>query len=624
MAINESLWQKAAKNIQPADDPYEKKREVEQLRFIKRIPKAALASMLSSWLYFGYMLKCLIDAQAGGLSGTALLVAWLSYAMQLGHAIPPGTTHLLAFSAIGKEKRQPLRRLTGSVCPTVDIFITYCGEEMDVLMDTVRAAIVLDYPKESYRVIVLDDSVSFKVETEVGKLGSQHKGLYYTTRGTKPKTHTKAGNLNHGLKYVSKLPGGASDMVAVLDVDMIPFPHLLRALVPHMLEDRKVAMANAPQRLYNIPDGDPLHQSMDVLFDIMEPSKHATNSAWCCGTGFVVRRDALDGIGGVPEQSINEDILTSFFLNAAGWRIVYVHEDMQWGLVPSTITTHLKQQKRMCAGIMSTGAVVSAPQARNMTAEEKYGALFPSVAFGSAVIIGMVNFVVLPLLLLTGAPLVAYSTDSQLQTLSCLALGRTLGLFSYDFLASRAANYHVDLMGISAAWTIPFQFVTIVRFGLSILTGGGVPLFTPSGLTDLRSAKTLAGRIKVALWNDGFIVHVVIMVSLAFGIIASANTASGAGNTQKIWKELFIRAGWPQIFLLWSTYMTDCWTPLSYGLSPPPLIDRELLLDRDPTTQLAYPTRQAKDQIRVRPSQTATIAKIVYCIGACIMAMLMF
>ncbi|KAL8945885.1 MAG: hypothetical protein Q9222_007638 [Ikaeria aurantiellina] len=624
MAINESLWQEAAKNIQPADDPYEKKREVDQLLYIKRIPYAALASMVSSWLYFGYMFKCLLDAQLGGLSGTELLVAWASYVMQLGHSIPPGTTHLLAVSAMGKEVRQPLKRLTGDVCPTVDIFITYCGEELDVLLDTVRAAIVLDYPKQSYRVIVLDDSVSVNVETEVGKLRSQHKGLYYTTRGTKPKTHTKAGNLNHGLKYVSKLPGGASDMVAVLDVDMIPFPHLLRALVPHMLEDRKVAMANPPQRQYNIPDGDPLAQTMDVLFDVMEPSKNATNSAWCCGSGFVVRRDALDGIGGVPEESINEDILTSFFLNAAGWRIVYVHEDMQWGLVPSTITTYLKQQKRICAGIMSTGLFVSAPQARNMTAEEKYGALFPSVAFGMAVTIGMINFVVLPLLLLTGAPLVAYSTDSQLRALSCLALIRIFGLFSYDFLTSRAANYHLDVSGLSNAWTIPFQFVTIVRFGLSIVTGGGVPLFTPSGLMDLRSAKTLAGRIKVALWDDGFIVHIIIMASLSFGIVASVNTASEADSTRTLWKNIFIRAGWPQIFLLWTTYMTDCWTPLSYGLNPPQLMNRESLLDRDPSSQLAYPTRQAKDQIRVRPPQTAAIAKLAYCIGACVMAIYLF
>ncbi|KAL8863506.1 MAG: hypothetical protein Q9178_000187 [Gyalolechia marmorata] len=619
---DESIWKKAAANVQPLDDPHEKRREQAQMQYMNRIPRAGLASILSSWIYFGYSFKCLLDAQAGGLAGTPLKVAWLSYALQIGHAIPPGTPHLLALSAMGKAKRQPLLRLNGDVAPTVDIFITYCGEEIDVLMDTVRATIAIDYPKDSYRVIVLDDSVCANIETEIGKLRAQHKRTYYSKRGTKPKTHTKAGNLNHGLQFVSTLPGGASDIVAVLDVDMIPSPHWLRALVPHLLVDSKVALANPPQRHYNIPDRDPLGQVMDILFDVMEPTKNATNSAWCCGTGFVVRRDALDGIGGVPEESINEDILTSFFLKAAGWEIVYVHENVQWGLVPSTITTHLKQQKRTCAGIVSTAAALWNPRAQTMTPEEKYGALFPAFAISIAVIITAVALVGLPILLMTGAPLVAYSTNAQLRRLSILFLIRFLAIFSYDFLATKAANYHLGLLGLSVVWTIPFQFMTLVRFALSVVTGGGVPLFTPSGLNvDVGAATTLASRMKGALWDHGFIIHVAIIASLLSGVAASLNAASKSGNTQLIWIELFTRAGWPPIFLIWSTFMVDCWTPLSYSFSPPKVMARSTLVDRDPKTHLAYPTRQAKDSLRIRPSQTAAIIELLYCIGACGLSM---
>ncbi|KAL8720093.1 MAG: hypothetical protein Q9225_003000 [Loekoesia sp. 1 TL-2023] len=518
---------------------------------------------------------------------------------------------------MGKAKRQPLLRLVGDICPTVDVFVTYCGEELEVLVDTVRAAAALDYPKDRYRLIVLDDSVSSTIETEVGKLQSVSKNIYYTTRGSKPKTHTKAGNLNHGLKYVSTLPGGPADLVAVLDVDMIPSQHWLRAIVPHILTDSKIAMANPPQRQYNIPDGDPLGQSMDILFEVLEPPKNATNSAWCCGTGFVVRRDALDGIGGIPEESINEDVLTSFFLTAAGWKIVYVHEDVQWGLVPSTITTHLKQAKRMCAGLISTAAVYQSPRAQRMTPEEKYGALFPSIALVTSITFNMAIMVGLPFLLLTGAPLVAYSTESQLRTILILFFIKFLAISTYNFLATRAANYHLSLMWISNAWVIPFQFMTIVRFAISILTGGGVPLFTPSGFVDMRAAKTLASRIKVALWDDGFVIHIAIIVSFGAGIVASANGAAQAAQTGDFWKELIIRAGWPPIFLIWSIYIIDCWTPLSYTLNPPPPMARSALVDRDPTTQLAYPNQQAKDQVRVRPSQVSAVPRILYCIGAC-------
>ncbi|KAL8669320.1 MAG: hypothetical protein Q9168_006085 [Polycauliona sp. 1 TL-2023] len=614
----EPIWERAAVNVQLLDDPLKKKREHDQLQYLDRVSKAGLASILSSWLYFGYSFKCLLDAQAVGLSGTPLKVAWLSYVLQLGTAIPAGTPHLLALSAMGKAKRQPLLRLTGDITPSVDVFITYCGEEMDVLMDTVRATAAIDYPEDSFRVIVLDDSVSAQVETEIGKLRTHHKNVYYSRRGAKPKTHAKAGNLNHGLKYVSGLPGGSSDLVAVLDVDMIPSPHWLRALVPHLLSNHNVALANPPQRHYNIPDRDPLGQIMDPLFDVMEPSKNATNSAWCCGSGFVVRRDALDGIGGVPEESLNEDILTSFFLKAAGWDIVYVYENVQWGLVPSTITGHLKQQKRICAGIVSTAAALWNPQAQNMTPEEKYGNLFPAFAFSTSVSISAAAIIVLPFLLFSGNPLVAYSTDAELRVISILFLMKFLAVFSYDFLATKASNFHLSFLGMTMIWPMPYQFMTLVRFALSIITGGGVPLFTPSGLNvDVEATTSVYKRMKAALWDHGFIMHVVIIASLLIGIAASLGAASDSGNTSPIWTELFTRAGWPPIFFMWFTYIIDCWRPLSYSLNPPKAFKRITVMDRDPQTLVAYPNRQAKDQVRIRPSQTVAIGAIAYCIGAC-------
>ncbi|KAL8649033.1 MAG: hypothetical protein Q9210_004635 [Variospora velana] len=623
MALEKDVFNLAAANVEPLDDPHEKKRMGEQMLFMKRIPNAALAAIMSGWLYFGYLFKCLLDAQAAGLSGSALKMAWLSFAMQLASAIPAAMPQLLAFSAMGKAKQQPPLRLAGSSCPSVDILVTYCGEEVDVLTDTVRAAASIDYPRNRFRVIVLDDSVSADIKAEIEKIGSVFKNVFYSTRGSKPKSHTRAGNLNHGLRYVSTLPGGSSDLFTVLDVDMIASPHLLRALVPHLLGDPKIALANPPQRAYNIPDGDPLGQSMDMLFDVIEPSKHATNSAWCTGTGFVVRRSAIDAIGGIPEESINDDILTSFCLSAAGWKIVYVHEDVQWGLVPASISSHIKQMKRWCAGITSTGAQAWNPRAQKMTLGEKFGALSPAFYFLMAVTLTTINLVLMPILLMSGAPLVAYSTDSQLRTISVLFMARFGAKSAYNFLATRATNYHLSLLGGAASWVIPFQFVTLVRSALSVLptfsifTRGTAPVFTPTGTSNVQDAKTFAGRLKTALWNDGFAVHVAIVASLVAGLVGSMNAASQAATDDGFWSALFVRAAWPPIFLIWSAYLLDCWTPLSYALSPPVPMNRETLVDRDAASQVAYPNDYAKDPIRIRPSQTVPLMKMAYCFGAC-------
>ena len=72
--------------IEHYDDPIEKKRAVQQMQFLKRVPIAAAACMLTSWLYFAYAIKCLFDALEAGLSGLAAKAALLFLAVQVAEA----------------------------------------------------------------------------------------------------------------------------------------------------------------------------------------------------------------------------------------------------------------------------------------------------------------------------------------------------------------------------------------------------------------------------------------------------------------------------------------------------------------------------------------------------------
>jgi cellulose synthase/poly-beta-1,6-N-acetylglucosamine synthase-like glycosyltransferase len=58
----------------------------------------------------------------------------------------------------GWRTSMPRLRLLGDSAPSVDIIITCCGEQMDILIDTIRATCVLDYPPDRFRVIVSDDA----------------------------------------------------------------------------------------------------------------------------------------------------------------------------------------------------------------------------------------------------------------------------------------------------------------------------------------------------------------------------------------------------------------------------------------------------------------------------------
>lgn len=166
-------------------------------------------------------------------------------------------------------------------------------------MDTVKAACVLDYPKDRYRIFVCDDGASVELRTAVEDHAVQYPHLHYHARVKGPIKDYKAGNLNAGLQYSGSLhpltfswpvsqetlaaqekssvtpksPAVAEysvdcstidlgvehgvpvytklapwgQYVAGLDADMIPEPHWLRALIPHIESDPQCAMVCPPQ-----------------------------------------------------------------------------------------------------------------------------------------------------------------------------------------------------------------------------------------------------------------------------------------------------------------------------------------------------------------------------------------
>lgn len=107
------------------------------------------------------------------------------------------------------------------------------------------------------------------------------------------------------------------------------------------------------KRFYDVPTNDPLLQGLDVNFKVTEPLKESTASTWCGGSGYVVRRSALDGIDGFPTESVGEDMHCSNVLLGKGWQMVYVDETLQYGRVPESYKAHTKQQGRWVISLPS-------------------------------------------------------------------------------------------------------------------------------------------------------------------------------------------------------------------------------------------------------------------------------
>lgn len=97
-----------------------------------------------------------------------------------------------------------------------------------------------------------------------------------------------------------------------------------------------------------MPESDPLGQRADfsMYFTLQEPLNDRLDASICTGTGYVVKRKALEDIGGWPLAETGEDFMCSSMLNDHGWKIAFVRERLQSGLAPNSLQGLIKQRMR--------------------------------------------------------------------------------------------------------------------------------------------------------------------------------------------------------------------------------------------------------------------------------------
>jgi cellulose synthase/poly-beta-1,6-N-acetylglucosamine synthase-like glycosyltransferase len=207
----------------------------------------SVASIAAYFIYF--VLRILYTISAEHAAGQTYWMAWAFIVVEIFVIIPNLMHRLWGLHAMGTRHR-PKLRILGDNVPSVDVIITCCGEDDDLVLDTAKAACNVDYPLARFRVIICDDGNSAGLREKAERTARElFDNLYYRSRPKYPGVphHFKAGNLNYALEETKRLPGGAANFFAALDADMIPERDWLRALIPHMLIDSKCCMACPPQ-----------------------------------------------------------------------------------------------------------------------------------------------------------------------------------------------------------------------------------------------------------------------------------------------------------------------------------------------------------------------------------------
>jgi cellulose synthase (UDP-forming) len=214
----------------------------------------------------------------------------------------------------------------------VDVFIPCCGEPLQVIRTTVRAASQIRWsgPLVLY---VLDD----KNLPEVRQIAEMF-GAVYLSRPSQniPNENAKAGNLNFGLAH------SHGDCVLILDADHVAQPNIVEVLTGYMKFER-VAFVQSRQQ-FIVPEGDPFFSSDAVFYGSFLSGCDSTNAAISCGSGVLYRRKALEELGGFATWNLVEDLTTSYELHARSWHSFYVPHAFVTGMAPDTIAGVYRQR----------------------------------------------------------------------------------------------------------------------------------------------------------------------------------------------------------------------------------------------------------------------------------------
>ncbi|WP_312283742.1 UDP-forming cellulose synthase catalytic subunit [Candidatus Igneacidithiobacillus taiwanensis] len=250
------------------------------------------------------------------------------------------------FQTIWPLQRKPVPLpLDSSLWPDVDVFIPTYNEPIEVVRPTVLGAINMDWPKDKLHVYILDDG-----SRENFRDFAANVGVGYITR--EKHDHAKAGNLNHAMTVTH----GA--YVAIFDCDHIPARSFLQITMGWMVRDSNLALVQTPHHFYS-PDPFEYNLGMfrvvpnegELFYGIVQDGNDLWDATFFCGSCAVIRRTALDEVGGIAVETVTEDAHTALKLQRRGWRTAYLNIPQAAGLATESLSGHIGQRIRWARGM---------------------------------------------------------------------------------------------------------------------------------------------------------------------------------------------------------------------------------------------------------------------------------
>lgn len=281
--------------------------------------------------------------------------------------------------------------------PSVDVLIPTYNEPLKIVRTTVLAALAMDWPKDKLSIYILDDG-----SREEFRAFAEEVGVGYLTRTNKK--HAKAGNLNAALKHIT------GEYVAIFDCDHIPTRTFLQVSMGWFAKDQKLAMVQTPHHFFS---PDPFEKNLgtfkkvpnegELFYGLVQDGNDFWNATFFCGSCAVIKRSALDDVGGVATETVTEDAHTALKLHRKGYSTAYLAVPQAAGFATESLGGHVGQRIRWARGMAQIFRVDNPFLGRGLTFGQR-------LCYANA----MLHFFYgLPRLIFLTAPLAFLLLDSQ-------------------------------------------------------------------------------------------------------------------------------------------------------------------------------------------------------------------
>ena len=257
----------------------------------------------------------------------------------------------IAAIAFGRRPRRligssPMAAASEAPAPKVSIHIPAYREPPEMLKLTLNAVAALDYPNFECVVMINntpDPALWQPVEEHCRTLGPRFKFVLANNLAG-----FKAGALRLALQHTAP----DAEVIGVIDADYVVDKDWLKDLMPQF-SDPQVGLVQAPQ---DHRDGDRslTHNAMNGeyagFFDIGMVQRNEANAIIVHGTMCLIRRSAMDAVGGWSSDTICEDTDLGLTLLENGWHAHYTNRRYGHGLLPDNFEAFKKQRDRWAYG----------------------------------------------------------------------------------------------------------------------------------------------------------------------------------------------------------------------------------------------------------------------------------